>query len=154
MIRRDASLRQGRWEAVYTQRVLAFRVAFAILGSREAAEDVAQEALIKAAQSAVEPENVAAWVRKIVVRTALNARRVKETVRLEQAPHVDCEPDEAIAVRATLARLEPEQRALLALAIGEGLSYRELAEAFGVPEGTISSRLHAAKAAFRREWDR
>ena len=129
-------------------------MAYAILGSREAAEDVAQEALIKAVQSNVQPDNVSAWVRTIVVRTALNARRVKETTSLEHEPQVDCEPDEAIAVRATRNRLEPEQRALLALSVGEGLSYRELAEAFGVPEGTISSRLHAAKVAFRREWDR
>jgi RNA polymerase sigma-70 factor (ECF subfamily) len=142
-----------RWETIYGERVSAYRVAFAILGRREAAEDVVEEALLKALESKVEPQNVAAWVRTIVVRTALNARRDKATVGLEFEPEIHCELDEGIAVRATLARLESDQRALLALAIGEGLSYRELADVFGVPEGTISSRLHAAKAAFRREWD-
>jgi len=64
-------------------------------------------------------------------------------------------PDYALhlAVRQALARLEPEQRALLALATGEGLSYREISETLGVPEGTVGSRLHAAKAAFKRVWE-
>ncbi len=141
----------ARWQAVYAERIAAYRVAFAVLGNREQAEDVAHDALLKALESREEPDSMAAWVRTIVVRTALNAKRKPGSDPLNECAakeHVD-----DVAVRITLQRLPSDQRALLALAIGEGLSYRELADAFGVPEGTIASRLSAAKAAFRREWE-
>lgn len=134
----------------------SFRIAMRIVGNAETAEDVAQEALIRAFRcwdrfSAVERQ--AAWVRRIVVRCALNS--------LERLPDHSAIPEEAsdanstegdTMVRAVLDSLMPEQRALLALSMGEGLSYAEISELLEIPIGTVGSRIHAAKAAFRRAW--
>lgn len=44
-----------------------------------------------------------------------------------------------------LTRVEPELRAIFTLRQVEGLSYREIAEAVGIPEGTVGSRLNRAR---------
>jgi RNA polymerase sigma-70 factor (ECF subfamily) len=53
--------------------------------------------------------------------------------------------DEARRVHAAMLRLPAEHRAVLSLLALEGLSHREVAEVLGVPEGTVWSRLHAAR---------
>ncbi|HEV2365246.1 MAG TPA: sigma-70 family RNA polymerase sigma factor [Caulobacteraceae bacterium] len=54
---------------------------------------------------------------------------------------------EARAAERALAALPAEQRAAVALVLIEGLSYREAAQALGVPEGTLTSRLGRARTA-------
>lgn len=58
----------------------------------------------------------------------------------------------AVDVRAVLAGLAPEQRAVLVLRHVEGLHEDETAVALGVAPGTVKSRLHRARAAFRTRW--
>jgi RNA polymerase sigma-70 factor (ECF subfamily) len=53
--------------------------------------------------------------------------------------------DEAARALAALARLPAGPRAVLSLFAVEGLSHREIADILGVPEGTVWSRLHAAR---------
>jgi RNA polymerase sigma-70 factor (ECF subfamily) len=48
--------------------------------------------------------------------------------------------------------MDPEQRAVLVLRDLEGLSEQEAAEVLNVAQGTVKSRLHRARARFRREW--
>ena len=56
------------------------------------------------------------------------------------------EGSETIArVRAALATLPPKHRAVLALRELEGQSYEEIAQAVGIPVGTVMSRLHHAR---------
>lgn len=50
-----------------------------------------------------------------------------------------------------LARIEPEQRAMLILRDGQGLDYAEIAEVMEVPVGTVKSRLFRARVALREE---
>ncbi|HEY8208782.1 MAG TPA: sigma-70 family RNA polymerase sigma factor, partial [Myxococcaceae bacterium] len=61
-------------------------------------------------------------------------------------------PDEALEaeheralVQKAIARLEPDQRALVALRDIEGLSYEEMVEITQLPLGTVKSRLHRAR---------
>ncbi len=53
--------------------------------------------------------------------------------------------EDVARVRAALATLPPKHRAVLALRELENLSYEEIAQAVGVPVGTVMSRLHAAR---------
>jgi RNA polymerase sigma-70 factor (ECF subfamily) len=53
-------------------------------------------------------------------------------------------------VRAAVDALPPEQRDVVALVMLEELSYREAADALGLPIGTVMSRLSRAKAALAR----
>jgi RNA polymerase sigma-70 factor (ECF subfamily) len=144
----DAILREARpW---------MYRLALAITAEPERAEDAAQDALVRAARSRDKLRSVdepKAWLRTVLVRCALTAISSRE--RGSQAePAVAPDPTDTIAVRQTLDRLEPMDRAVLALAHFEGLSYLEIASALEIPTGTVGSRLHNARDAFRKEWQK
>ena len=57
-------------------------------------------------------------------------------------------------VERILARLPPEQRAVLTMFEIEQIDCTDIAKIMGVPVGTVYSRLHAARARFRREHER
>ena len=139
-----------------THRQFAFHLALQIVGNRDQAEDVAQEALIRASRSlerVCDPENERAWLRQIVVRRALTHLKQRKATSDELETASSHDPTTDVAVRDTLTRLPAEQRVILALAIGEGLSYQEIADSLSIPVGTVGSRIHTAKAAFRKLWD-
>ncbi|MGB6453187.1 MAG: sigma-70 family RNA polymerase sigma factor [Streptosporangiaceae bacterium] len=54
---------------------------------------------------------------------------------------------------SALARLPVSQRVVLVLRSREGLSEQEIASTLGIPAGTVKSRLHRARAAFREGWE-
>ena len=62
---------------------------------------------------------------------------------------------EAEALREALDKLTPLLREILQLRYFGGCSYRELAEVLAIPQGTVMSRLHAARqalaAAYRKD---
>lgn len=54
-------------------------------------------------------------------------------------------------LEVALSRLDPELRAILALKEEQSLSYREIADSLGIPEGTVGSRLNRARKELRHE---
>ncbi len=121
--------------------------------------DAAQEALLQILRDLGQlrdPQRLVPWARRIAAREAVRmARRQRERapVALEPSalPAAD-DPELAAAVRTVLARLAPEQRAILALRDLAGLSEAEAAAELGVAKGTVKSRLHRARAAFLERW--
>ena len=87
----------------------------------------------------------------VVVRCAMTALS-QATTHATIDGAVDEDPTNALAVRQTLNRLEPSERAILALSHFEELSYAEIGKALDIPVGTVASRLHAARESFRKEW--
>jgi RNA polymerase sigma-70 factor, ECF subfamily len=78
-----------------------------------------------------------------------------EPVPLEPSPHEQMMASEAAAaVRAAVGMLPDSQRRIVELAYFRGLSYREAAEAAGIPEGTAKSRLRLALARLEAMLDR
>jgi RNA polymerase sigma factor (sigma-70 family) len=124
-------------------------------------EDAMQEtfiAVLRNLRSLREPAALHGWVRRIAVREAIRAARGGREDPVDPALLVSkavAPIDVAVAVdvRAALARLAPEQRAILVLRDVDDLSEAETAQALGVPEGTVKSRLHRARSAFIRRWD-
>lgn len=55
-------------------------------------------------------------------------------------------------VHRVLERLTPEHRAILVLRDLHGIDEAEAASVLGIARGTVKSRLHRARAFFRREW--
>lgn len=136
-----------------------------VLRDRAAAEDCVQDAYVRAFKAwpgwkANAP--VEAWLHKIAINVAISYRRkerlrqVGELVRRLGAPtHPD--PIEAVADPALLRELRalpPKQAAALVLRHLHGYSNREIAEALGVPERTIASRLAAAKTRLQSRLER
>ena len=152
--RSDADAEAVRAIELYRERV--YRLALAIVGDPELAEDVAQETLARAFRDRRQLRDrsaVEAWLRRITVRQALNACRARRPERLVSEPTAETDIALGFAVREALAQLKPEHSTVLALAMYGGLTHREIASALGVPEGTVASRVHAAKAAFRKIWE-
>jgi RNA polymerase sigma-70 factor (ECF subfamily) len=131
--------------------------------------DAMQETFIIVIRNLVtlrEPAALRGWVRRIAVREAL---RMVTDHRVVLVDEVDDLADRssagagdtaiealttAIDVRDRLAALPAHQRAILVLRDLEDLSEDETAAVLGVELGTVKSRLHRARAAFRTEWTR
>ncbi len=104
-----------------------------------------------------------AWLDRIVVREAVRVARARRSwlVRLlhpeervtwlEPADVRATDGLERAALRAALAELSPEQRAVVALHLHAGYSVAETAALVGAPEETVRSRLRLAKQRLRRQ---
>ena len=127
----------------------------------EQADDAAQEALVQVfrdLKTLREPAALRGWARRIAVREAVRHARRARADRADGGGEAatltarDADPGLASDVRAVLAQLTPEQRAILVLRDLEGLSEEEAAAQLGVAQGTVKSRLFRAREAFAKRW--
>ncbi len=94
-----------------------------------------------------------AWVRQVAVRHLLSRHRHRQVATRALARLVDRNPSpppngDRVDVESTMRSLPTAHRAVLVLHHGLGMSVEEVAEALGVPAGTVKSRLSRARAAF------
>jgi RNA polymerase sigma factor (sigma-70 family) len=120
-------------------------------------EDAAQNALIAVLRNLrglKEPAALRGWVRTIATREAVRlARRARVERPLADVPEpaaAATDPASSVEIRDQLERLDPEQRAVLVLRDLEGLREQEVALLLDLPAGTVKSRLHRARARFRK----
>ena len=126
-----------------------------LTGRRADAEDAVQEVFVALHRALPEfrgASRLTTWVYRIALRAAFRARaRRRDGEQLDpETPGGGGEDematrDEAVRAVAALARLPAGPRAVLSLFAVDGLSHREIADILGVPEGTVWSRLHAAR---------
>lgn len=137
------------------------RIAYRVLGERDAAEDVAQEVFLAFhRQHPADAPFAPAWLHRAAAHTALNdvrsrrrrdLREAAATVGTDEDPEAAAlERERAREVRAALARLPEASAELLALRYS-GLSYAEVAAASGIKADQVGTRLRRAQDAFRRE---
>jgi DNA-directed RNA polymerase specialized sigma24 family protein len=120
--------------------------------------DAAQEALIiilRGIRGLKEPGALFGWARVIAVREAV--RIARRPVRISAMPVDEIgapgDPELAVDITDTLARLTPEHRAVLVLRDVEGLDELQAGRILSVPPGTVRSRLFRARRGFRRAWE-
>jgi RNA polymerase sigma factor (sigma-70 family) len=121
--------------------------------------DAAQEALIAIVTSLKQlksPEALWGWARTIAVREAIRTARRRRSTAADELPEVPARGDPQLAadVRDVLRRLSPDHRAVLVLRDLEGLDERAVGDVLAVTLGTVKSRLHRARANFRKAWER
>jgi RNA polymerase sigma-70 factor, ECF subfamily len=128
------------------------RVATAILGDREAARDAVQDGFavaVRKRKSYSSRGPLAAWVWKVVVNTARNAKR-RERPSLELGEVASSNGTSEVGrLRIALAGLPERQRLVIFLHYYADLDYRTIADALGISEGTVGATLSAARAALR-----
>ena len=158
----DAAVaREARFAAfVDAHRDRAVRLAWRMLGDPTAAEDVAQDAFVRAYRALPrfrEEAELSTWFHRILLRQIHNHRRWIG-VRRRWATWVGAEPvtrtvpaDGGLQRRLTqaLLALSPPQREAFVLVHLEGFTVREAAEVAGRAPGTMKSHLHRALVSLR-----
>ncbi len=161
--------REARRELFERFREIAYRVAVRITGRNEDALDVVQDSFIRAFERLgdfQQESSFQTWLLRIVNNRALDllrARKVRLAVSLDaeegqarpepvavgadSAPGFRLEQRElAERLRQAIDALSPEQKAVFAMYATGELTYGQIAEALGIPIGTVMSRLfHARK---------
>lgn len=148
------------------------RVAAQLMGSRDEADDVLQEAMIQACARVDSFEGrsgLGSWLHRIVVNAALMRLRQRRSAprSLDAPPAPDAPPpaeavaggpapDQRMLIRElgdeldqAIRRLPETLRTAVVLRDIEGLSTREAAEALQIGESALKVRLHRAHAALR-----
>jgi RNA polymerase sigma-70 factor (ECF subfamily) len=126
-----------------------------VLGNVPDAEDVAQDAYLRAFRSwdRFDGADPRAWLYTIALRLGFNQLRRRRrwlglVGRSEPSPwHDQVDPD----LWNALARLDPRSRFAFLANVLDGYTQREIATILGVPEGTVSSWLSRARASIRTE---
>ncbi|HXU81550.1 MAG TPA: sigma-70 family RNA polymerase sigma factor [Polyangia bacterium] len=154
-----------------------FNLVLRMVGTRAEAEDIAQEVFVtvfKSIETFRGESKFTTWLLRIAANHSKNrikylARRSTDKNGLEGAPeasladqgkapvqaHFDA-PDAMLEaaeletlMQEAIAKLDEEHRLLVVLRDIEELSYEEICEITGLPEGTLKSRLHRARMALK-----
>jgi RNA polymerase sigma-70 factor, ECF subfamily len=143
----------------YHKRV--YRIAYGVVGQREEALDIVQEAFIKLFRSIKNfkgRSHFYTYLYRMVMNTAIDHARkagkqfissLDEEGSFEPSDNVEKGPERVLLqkeleerVKLAMDKLPAEQKAALIFRDVEGLSYQEMTEAMGCSIGTVMSRLH------------
>ena len=137
-------------------------LAMQILGNRDDAADVVQDAALAALDAGrFDPERgkFRPWFLTIVRNRCVDVLRQRarkpestlvgiEPLSEERDPSVAVEVDETVGfLKTELARMSSEQREILVLRDYLGMSYEDISNVLSIPNGTVMSRLHRARLA-------
>jgi RNA polymerase sigma-70 factor (ECF subfamily) len=151
-----------------------YTIAVRIVGSDEDAEDVAQEAFVRAYRALPRfrgDSKFSSWLYRISTNRALThlkrRRRRADTIDIESGSHVEAvviddgrgeeaSPELRVrdeefrrAVRAAVLELPEQYRVVVTLFYLEERSYKEVVATLGIPMGTLKTHLHRARALLR-----
>lgn len=155
----------------------AYYAALAISGKHDDAMDLSQEAFVRAFRAMKSFDTARPffpWYYRTLKNLWINKTRRGRNVTFfslspgkdDEKPHFDIPSDDAgpfvaahksemaTALAAEMDTLSPEKREILYLRHFEHLSYGEIAKTLEIPEGTVMSRLHAARAALRAKMEK
>ena len=150
----------------------AYNLALRLARSPETAEDIVQDAYVKALSGfdSFRGGDPRAWIFTIVRNRFYDLareRKLKATTPLSDGAEDDFDywdpdqetpedalarKDEAARVRGLVDGLPPRLREVIVLKEMEDLSYRQIAEITGAPIGTVMSRLSRARALLAQTW--
>lgn len=128
------------------------------VGQRATAEELAQEALVRAWQWWGQLDHPRAWTYRCAFNLARSGFRRRQAERRanarvsSMASRVDVDPDsaDAVAVRAAVAELTPRQREVVLARFYAQLTVAETADVMACAEGTVKSLTSQAITALRR----
>ncbi|ALG29468.1 RNA polymerase subunit sigma [Glutamicibacter halophytocola] len=155
------------WEQmVHEHGEQVFRLAYRLTGNRHDAEDLSQEAFVRAfkALDGYTPGTMGGWLHRITTNLFLDQARRKSKIRFdgfadgaeERLPGNVITPERYfefnnldVDVQEALRALSPEFRAAIVLCDMEGFSYEEVSRILNVKLGTVRSRIHRGRAMLR-----
>ncbi|MGD8925256.1 MAG: RNA polymerase sigma factor [Thioalkalispiraceae bacterium] len=147
-----------------------YRYAYRLTGSRDDAEDIVQDLLIRLYEKQIKIEdfdNPTTWLLKVLYRQFIDWRRKTQRTPtllkddnaeeiLDALPHEHLTPEQELQQQQTqqdlslaLDQLNDDQRILIMLHDVEGFTLQELHEVLDTPIGTLKSRLHRGRQQLR-----
>lgn len=156
-----------------------YSVCLRMVGSRDAAQDLSQDVLTRVIGRISDFDGrsrLGTWIVRIAMNVCLSWLRAQRHRRhasldgeasgaaigdarratghaLGSSPTTGEQRDEHARVRAALEAIDDDSRAIIVMRDVRGLSYDDIAAAFGVPIGTVRSRLFRARRALRDAFD-
>ncbi len=143
-----------------------YATAYRLMGSRQDAEDQAQEVFVKVyrgIQDLDDPATVTTWIYRLTVNTCFDALRKRgrspsTTATAPPSADPNVATPEEIALRRelrdcledVLQRLDPGERGVLVLRDVEERPYQEIAETLAIGLGATKMRIHRARLAFQQ----
>jgi RNA polymerase sigma-70 factor (ECF subfamily) len=175
LIERCLSGDQAAWEDIvrlYRRKV--FNIAYKFVGRHDEAEDLTQDVFLKVFKSLRTFDrraNFSTWLisvsRNLCIDHYRSVRRERELVNHDvdvvtivrptgrDTPQAMLERRDRVAtLRTALDKLTPSLRAAIMLRDIQELSYQEIAERLGVPEGTVKSRINRGRTELARQFAR
>lgn len=129
-------------------------------GNRAEADDLAQDTFIHALKKLATyrgPGSFGPWLSRVATSLFLQAKRKEGTARTALAELGSDEIQttrqpmaETLDLDGALATLNPDERSIVVLCFGEGMSHREAMEATGLPLGTVKSHANRGKEKLKR----
>ncbi|MCI0391283.1 MAG: sigma-70 family RNA polymerase sigma factor [Acidobacteria bacterium] len=147
----------------------AFRLAWAMTGRREAAEELTQEIFLRAWQKAGQfrgESSFSTWFYRLATHCCLNFRKrlpswaheslegVEQSLQTDAMNQIEANVQRQEIqgeVHRALLSLKPKWRLIVILKDIEGLSYEEIAERMDCSTGTVASRLNRSRALLARK---
>lgn len=149
----------------------AYRWAYRMVHTHDAADDIAQEAFIRLhrALERIDAERpLSSWLCRVVINLSTNyLRRQKTSVSLEENPGIESlitpdididHPAQAhqrkeflVKLEAAIEKLPTKFKTVFILRVQDHRSYEEIAEVLGINIGTVMSRLSRARSRLRQE---
>jgi len=136
-----------------------YSVAYSFTGSHERAEELSQEAFLKAYQNLPKfrhESQIYTWLYRILLNLCIDETRKKKYlhVSIDEVNIPDGfssdRAEETIMLREALDRLFPQQKVCIVLHDIEGYTYKEMAEILHCPMGTVMSRTALARQKLRQ----
>ena len=162
----DAAQRVQRGEASAFREIVdatshrLVRLSARIMGSVPEAEDVVQDAYVKAYRAITEGQfdarsRLETWLHRIVVNASLDAKRKRTRARedaIDSSRGQDGSAEAAVALRELADMLEalPEEQRAAILLKADGMSSAEIGDVLGCSEGAVEQRLVRARATLRQ----
>jgi len=158
----NGTMPQTEFRSLYeTVFPILFRVAYRIAGSKEAAEDLCQEAFFRLYEKNMvfpNPEEAKYWLIRVVKNAALNyaKRKDRERKAYQRAFREDTRESETgeqallkqetqTEIQAALEKLPENLRIVLVLKEYGELNYKEIGRALGISEGNVKVRVFRAR---------
>ncbi len=139
----------------YSDQVYA--IAFAMLGNREEARDVAQDVFMRFVVHLDKikiKRGLGGWFRKVTVNRCcdqLKQRAKYQTLAGPESLQVEPAFDSHLRLNRYLAVLTPRERAAITLVYHQGLSCKDAAAAMGCMTGTVKALCHRARGKIRKQ---
>ncbi|ACR11037.1 RNA polymerase sigma factor [Teredinibacter turnerae T7901] len=139
-----------------------------LIADKSEAQDIVQEALVKAGKARKIPdgeESSRAWFFTIVHNLCIDTLRVRHRLKYDSTISMDrevcrnCGPQETLEkrqqadqLRQAIAQLSLEHREIIALKDMLDFNYSQVGQILGLTPGTVMSRLHRARTQLREHF--